>query len=221
MKFKMNVPNALTIFRVLLVPPIIILIIMDSLPTMAVALGLFLLSAITDTLDGAIARKYNQTSEFGAFFDPIADKFLVWGVFTVFSLFTRELFIPIWLIAFIYLRDLFVTFLRSYSRRKKIKFKTSWVAKAKTLVQMAVAFMIMLYMLVTYVFQKLYAVPLHVNTVPAMKYAEIWKAVMPVHYAWMIYIPLALTALTVAFTFYTAVDYYLKFKNQRIGREEK
>lgn len=215
MKFKWNIPNALTIFRVLLVPPIIVLIIMDSLPTMAVALGLFLLSALTDSLDGAIARKFNQTSEFGAYFDPIADKFLVWGVYTVFATFSfKDLFIPFWLIAFIYLRDLFVTYLRSYSRKNKIKFKTSVVAKAKTLVQMIVAFLIMLYMLVTFIFRKIYAVS-------TTDYRKIWESVMPVRNYWVIYIPLILTVLVVLFTVYTAVDYYLKFRNQRVGRGKK
>lgn len=212
MKFKWTIPNILTIFRALLAVPILLLISRDSLFNMSLALGLFLVSALTDGIDGFLARKLNQTSEFGAFFDPVADKLLVWGVYTVFA-FTQGLFIPLWLIAFIYLRDLFVTALRSYSKKKKIKFKTSLIAKAKTLVQMVVAFTIMLYMLITFIVRKVYSIL-------SMNYSEIWRTVLPDHYNLVIYIPAVLCALTVLFTIYTAIDYYLTFKNNRQENEK-
>lgn len=211
MKFQWTIPNILTIFRALLSIPIILLISRDSLLNMSLALGLFLISALTDSLDGLLARKLNQTSEFGAYFDPVADKFLVWGVFTVFA-FTPGLFIPFWLILFIYLRDLFVTALRSYSRRMNVKFKTSLAAKAKTLVQMVVAFTIMLYMLVTFIVRKVFSVA-------SMNYPDIWRTILPEHFNLVIYFPVILCALTVIFTIYTAIDYYLTFKNNRVDHE--
>lgn len=211
MKFQWTIPNILTIIRAVLAIPIILLISRDSLLNLSLAIALYIISALTDSIDGFLARKLNQTSEFGAFFDPMADKLLVWGVFTVFA-FTPGLFIPFWLILFIYLRDFFVTALRSYSRRKNIKFKTSFVAKAKTLVQMVVAFAILVYMLVTFIMRK-------VNAVESVNYTDIWKTVLPADYNLVIYIPVILCALTVVFTIYTAIDYYLTFKNNRIKHE--
>ena len=87
---KINFPNILTLIRVLLVPPIIVLILIpwganaeDPQPVQNVfniiTASLFLIASLTDLFDGAIARSTNQVTNFGKFLDPIADKFLVLG----------------------------------------------------------------------------------------------------------------------------------------------
>lgn len=79
MNFKLNIPNTLTISRALMVPLICYFLYFDGLFNIIISILLLTIASLTDTFDGFIARKLNQTSEFGAFFDPLADKILVWG----------------------------------------------------------------------------------------------------------------------------------------------
>lgn len=74
----MNLPNKLTILRVLLVPVFIFVVMSDFIPGYNyIALAIFILASLTDLLDGKIARKMNLVTNFGKFMDPIADKLLV------------------------------------------------------------------------------------------------------------------------------------------------
>lgn len=78
MKFKMNVPNTLTMIRIFCTP---LMALMFLLPIpkgigVFIALGIYVLACITDSLDGYIARKYNMITDFGKFMDQIADKFI-------------------------------------------------------------------------------------------------------------------------------------------------
>ena len=81
---KMNLPNKLTMLRLCLVPVVMVLLLLPaSLLRWELAYGigvvLFILTALTDMLDGKIARKYNLITNFGKFMDPVADKFMVIG----------------------------------------------------------------------------------------------------------------------------------------------
>ena len=81
---KMNLPNKLTLLRLCLVPVIMVLLLLpDSLVPWEIAYGvgvvIFAVTALTDMLDGKIARKYNLITNFGKFMDPVADKFMVIG----------------------------------------------------------------------------------------------------------------------------------------------
>ncbi len=73
----MNLPNKLTIFRVLLIPVFLILLNLNSKIGVLGALTVFIIASITDQLDGYIARKYKLITDFGKFMDPLADKLLV------------------------------------------------------------------------------------------------------------------------------------------------
>lgn len=73
----MNLPNSLSIFRILLVPFIILLLSLQNNFARLMALILFLIASLSDFADGYIARKYNKITDFGKFLDPIADKLLV------------------------------------------------------------------------------------------------------------------------------------------------
>ena len=73
----MNIPNSLTIIRILLIPVFILVFYLPYKWTHLAAAILFALGAVTDWLDGYLARKLDQTSRFGAFLDPVADKLLV------------------------------------------------------------------------------------------------------------------------------------------------
>ena len=85
---KMNLPNKLTVLRLCLVPVIIAFGMLPEtwvprFPSYAICAVLFIITSITDMLDGKIARKYNLITDFGKFLDPIADKFMVIGTLFV------------------------------------------------------------------------------------------------------------------------------------------
>ena len=73
----LNVPNGLTLFRIFLVPLLVVLLLTRMPAREYLALGVFLVAAVTDFLDGFWARKFNKTTTIGALLDPIADKLLV------------------------------------------------------------------------------------------------------------------------------------------------
>ena len=80
----MNLPNKLTLLRIIMIPVFVVLLYLDFPFNNLVALAVFILASITDTLDGYIARKYNLITDFGKFMDPIADKLLVTAAMLVF-----------------------------------------------------------------------------------------------------------------------------------------
>ena len=74
----MNLPNKLTIFRILCIPVFVVLMLVNTIPyNNYIAVGVFIIASLTDMLDGKIARKYNLVTNFGKFMDPLADKLLV------------------------------------------------------------------------------------------------------------------------------------------------
>ena len=80
----MNIPNKLTIVRVIMVPFFVAAFLMDSVSDWA-ALALFVIAGLTDTLDGMIARKYNMVTNFGKLMDPLADKLMVMAALVCFT----------------------------------------------------------------------------------------------------------------------------------------
>ena len=80
----MNLPNKLTIFRIVLIPVFLVFININTEIAVLGALITFILASITDQLDGYIARKYNLITDFGKFMDPLADKLLVSAAFISF-----------------------------------------------------------------------------------------------------------------------------------------
>ena len=74
----MNLPNKLTIFRILCIPVFVVLMLVNTIPyNNYIAVGVFIIASLTDMLDGKIARKYGLVTNFGKFMDPLADKLLV------------------------------------------------------------------------------------------------------------------------------------------------
>ena len=79
----MNLPNIITLARILLVPVFVVIYLWPGDGTYLIAATLFALAAATDWLDGYLARRLNQTTPFGAFLDPVADKLIVVSALTV------------------------------------------------------------------------------------------------------------------------------------------
>ncbi len=105
----MNLPNKLTVLRIVLVVFFMFFLFSRGVPAKILALLTFLVASFTDILDGYIAKKYNMVTDFGRLMDPIADKILVLSAFLAFV--EMEL-IPAWMVVIIIFRDVAVTGLR-------------------------------------------------------------------------------------------------------------
>ena len=141
----MNLPNALTIFRVILTPIFIYLLFSSSVYSNLYALIIFILASVTDAFDGYYARKYNIETEFGNFLDPLADKILVSSAFISFYLLDL---IKLWMVVVILSRDFFITCLRIVMKKNGQSLKTSRIAKSKTAVQLILIIFILIFLAV-------------------------------------------------------------------------
>ena len=139
----MNLPNALTIFRVILTPIFIYLLFNSSMYSNLYALIIFILASVTDAFDGYYARKYNIETEFGNFLDPLADKILVSSAFI--SFYFLDL-IELWMVVVILSRDFFITCLRIVMKKNGQSLKTSRIAKSKTAVQLILIIFILIFL---------------------------------------------------------------------------
>lgn len=130
----MNLPNFLTVMRVVSVPFFIYLLLQGESWARITAFVLFAVASLTDLVDGYLARKWNQQTEFGKFLDPLADKFLVLGAFITFLFLTDQ--VQIWMVLCIIGRDMLITSLRYLAIRRKSSLRTSKLGKVKTAFQM-------------------------------------------------------------------------------------
>tara|TARA_R110002124_G_scaffold64985_1_gene177189 strand:- start:78453 stop:79010 length:558 start_codon:yes stop_codon:yes gene_type:complete len=132
----LNIPNILTLARIFILPFLLWMIYQDSALWAYGAFVVYALSAFTDYLDGYLARKLNQTSAFGTFIDPIADKIFVLGVLLV--MIDLHVLSGLWLIAvlIIVIRELLVSGLREFLGPHNIKLPVTQLAKWKTTIQM-------------------------------------------------------------------------------------
>jgi len=134
---KSNIANVLTAFRIFAVPIFLFYLLIRH--DYSMALIVFITASVTDWADGYFARKFNSITNFGIFFDPLADKLLVLSAFYSF-LYIDLLngFIHIWMIIIILIRDISITLLRLFINSKgDYTFITSKVAKLKTFLQLA------------------------------------------------------------------------------------
>ena len=185
-----HIPNALTIARIIVTPMLLVLLLTGTFIGQLSALILFILAAISDYLDGKLARVYKAGSRLGQFLDPFADKVLVLGTFAVLSYLLPNQ-VPWWGVVLIALRDVGVTWLRSHAEARNRSLCTLPIAKAKTAVQLT--FIITLLVLLT---------------------AEKLPALGVVHEAvvWILDSPIIFIAMmfVVAFTLYTGIIYLFK-----------
>lgn len=131
----MNWPNRLTLIRVFLAPVFVFLFLIDNVYARLSALIIFVLAALTDLVDGWLARKYNITTGFGKFMDPLADKILISSALIAFIALG---YAKLWMVLPIIVRDFFITGLRSLAAYKGVLIVTSGFAKVKTFLQMIV-----------------------------------------------------------------------------------
>jgi CDP-diacylglycerol--glycerol-3-phosphate 3-phosphatidyltransferase len=127
-----NLPNSLTTVRIFLVPLLVVVLLTEMPDKEFWGLGIFLLAALTDMLDGIIARRTNRITVTGAMLDPIADKLLMSAAFI--SLVELDL-APAWMVTCIVGREFAVTALRMVALERGIPIAANWLGKAKTTTQ--------------------------------------------------------------------------------------
>ena len=130
----MNLPNKLTMFRVILIPFFVLFMLVDI--TSAdnwIALAIFIIASLTDLLDGKIARKYNLVTNFGKFMDPLADKLLVCSALICLVAMDR---IPAWMTIVIIAREFIISGFRLIASDNGVVIAASYWGKFKTTFQM-------------------------------------------------------------------------------------
>jgi cardiolipin synthase (CMP-forming) len=130
----LNIPNFLTLVRIVLIPLFIVLI---SKHRLTEGLYVFVAAAVTDSLDGTVARWFDSKTELGAFLDPFADKLLLESSFVVLTI---EGVFPAWLLSVIVIRDVVVVFgylMLTFFTAERIPVRPSYFGKASTFLQLA------------------------------------------------------------------------------------
>ena len=137
----MNLPNKLTMFRVILIPFFILFLLVPITPVDKwISLTIFIVASLTDLLDGHIARKYHLVTNFGKFMDPLADKLLVCSALICLIELDR---IPSWMVIIIIAREFVISGFRLIASDNGVVIAASYWGKFKTTFQMiAVCLMI-------------------------------------------------------------------------------
>jgi len=139
-ELKMNIPNFLSLLRVILVPVIVIFLIQESY---AKALIVFVIAGLTDALDGAVARLLNKQTKLGSFLDPLADKILLSTSFIALAIFGL---IPSWLAVIVISRDFMILLGIATLSVMSVTYeiKPVFVSKVTTTLQIATVFFALL-----------------------------------------------------------------------------
>ncbi len=128
----MTTASKITLVRVFMIPLVMIALYLSKGVSglwMWISLGLFVIASVTDYIDGQIARKCNQVSDFGKFLDPLADKLLTIAVMTMFCEWGR---FPAWALMLVLTREFAVTGLRLVAVGKGTVIAAGWSGKVKT-----------------------------------------------------------------------------------------
>lgn len=139
----MNLPNKLTVLRVLMIPFFVWFTLVDLVPGYSkyIAVGIFILASLTDLLDGKIARKYNLVTNFGKFMDPLADKLLVCAA--LICLISKGM-IPAWIVIVIISREFIISGFRLVASDNGVVIAASYWGKWKTTFQMLMIIVLLL-----------------------------------------------------------------------------
>lgn len=138
----MNLPNQLTLLRILLTPVFVLLLFLNSTASRLGSFFVLIVASLTDWYDGYAARKFGDVSMWGKFLDPLADKILVSSGFICFSVLG---YVPAWMVLVIVVRDFLITGLRSYAVIKGRPVVANVFAKVKTFSQFGVLYFIFIF----------------------------------------------------------------------------
>lgn len=138
-----QLPNILSVLRIILAPIFFYMYIQDELLWRSLSVAVFATAAVTDFFDGYIARHYQAESATGVFLDPLADKFLTFAGFICLPFLDPAQF-PWWAVGIILFRDIAVTVFRIYANKKDLPIQTRFTAKLKTMLQMIFLYVVLL-----------------------------------------------------------------------------
>ena len=139
---KMNLPNKLTIIRVLLIPFFVFFMLVPVVPcSNYIAVAIFIIASLTDLADGKIARKYNLVTNFGKFMDPLADKLLVCSAM-ICLVATGQL--AAWMVIIIISREFIISGFRLVAADNGVVIAASYWGKFKTTFQMLMIIVLIL-----------------------------------------------------------------------------
>ena len=176
------IPNLLTSIRIVLVPIFIYFLFSEFNHGKLIALGVFIMAAITDAYDGKIARKHDIVTKFGIFFDPLADKFLILSAFYAFMFFPiLSNTVKLWMIIIISFRDIVVTMLRTIMQYRGVTMITSKLGKVKTMLQFITIHLILIFLIL-----------------------QSYNIIMPIYYETLYFFMF----ITTIITFYTGIHYF-------------
>ncbi len=135
----MNLPNKITMIRIVLIPFFVFFMLTEFVPySRYIAAVVFIVASLTDTLDGYLARKYNLVSNFGKFIDPLADKLLVCSALICFAAIPENP-MPAWGVIVIISREFIISGFRLVASDSGVVIAASWWGKVKTVVQMVMS----------------------------------------------------------------------------------
>jgi CDP-diacylglycerol---glycerol-3-phosphate 3-phosphatidyltransferase len=135
--FPLNLPNALTLLRILAVPVVVVALLGETPNGDTLAAAVFALAAATDGLDGYFARSRDAVTTFGKLMDPLADKLLIIGALVSLVSLNR---LEAWVAMVIIAREVAVTILRTIAAERGLIIAASWLGKLKTVLQIGAIF---------------------------------------------------------------------------------
>jgi CDP-diacylglycerol--glycerol-3-phosphate 3-phosphatidyltransferase len=137
--FELNLPNVLTMLRILLVPVLVVALLNETSNGDLLAAIVFALASLTDAMDGYLARTRNAITTFGKLMDPIADKLLIIAALVALVSLDR---LAAWVAMVIIAREVAVTMTRMQATQQGVVIAANWWGKAKTIVQVAAIFLL-------------------------------------------------------------------------------
>ena len=139
-KISLSLPNCITLLRVMLIPVLVLLLREPTSWMMNLAFWIFVFAAITDYLDGVIARTFGYVSDFGKLLDPLADKILVLSTLIMLVAIRDpnygDSWVPAWMVVMVVLREVWVTGVRSVALEKGRVVGANFTGKLKSFLQM-------------------------------------------------------------------------------------
>ena len=136
----MNLPNKITVFRILMIPFFVACMLIKEIPYHEIIAGvIFIIAALSDLVDGKIARRFNLVTNFGKFMDPLADKLLVQSALLCF---VANGLLPAWIAIVIMSREFIISGFRLVAADKGIVIAAVYLGKLKTVFQMVMSVML-------------------------------------------------------------------------------
>ena len=203
-----NLPNLLTIFRIVLIAPFLILLFSPWWVHKLISLVIFIIASFTDLLDGWLARKLNKKTKFGNFMDPLADKLFVAAALIALPSLEKDLF-PFWMVFLILSREFVVTYLRVFALSKEKEVETMKLGKTKTTLQLVtIAIIVGLLILKAFLLQKN-----RIEPTPGpigVPIGQIWKNYFSSWANVLIYTPTFMIFFTMLITVFSGIQYIYK-----------